>query len=103
MSERARSEDYRLTVELPGFEPDDVRVELLNDVLTIQGEKRESFEEERSRGSERSCRQFVQSFTLPSDADVDGLEASFSEGLLAITIPRRESSQPRTIDIETPR
>jgi HSP20 family protein len=95
---------YEVTAELPGMKPEDVHVELDQNVLTISGEKRIGFddgerEKKRSRWSERSYGRFTRSFTLPTDADSDQLQARFTNGVLAITIPKSAKSKPRTIDV----
>jgi HSP20 family protein len=95
---------YEVTAELPGLKPDDVHVELDQGVLTISGEKRTGFDDDqrsqrRSRWSERSFGRFTRSFTLPSDADPDQLQASFSHGVLTVKVPKSEKSKPRTIDV----
>ena len=100
-------DSYEVTVELPGMKQEDVQVELNQNVLTIAGEKRASFDDRaekgekkrRSRWSERSYGRFTRSFTLPSDADADRLQARFSDGVLTISIPKSEQSKPRTIQI----
>jgi HSP20 family protein len=100
-------DSYEVTAELPGMKPEDVHVELNQNILTITGEKRIGFGDEerqqkkRSRWSERSYGRFTRSFTLPRDADADRLEARFSHGVLTITIPKSEESKPRTIDVKT--
>ena len=98
--------EYEVTAELPGIKPEDVHVELNQNVLTISGEKRVGFgdekrEQRRSRWSERSYGRFTRSFTLPSDADSERMEARFSNGVLTIAIPKSEESKPRTIDVKT--
>jgi HSP20 family protein len=101
-------DSYRVTVELPGVKPEDVRVELNQNVLSISGEKRAGFgdsdeeqQKRRSRWSERSYGKFTRSFTLPRDADGDRLEARFAHGVLSISIPKSEESKPRTIEVQT--
>jgi HSP20 family protein len=93
---------YTITVEIPGVRKDDVHVELRDDMLVIQGEKKSEREEKKERGRyvERSYGSFSRAFTLPSDADGDRLEASFKEGVLSVRIPRREALKPKQIDIK---
>ena len=93
---------YTITVEVPGVKKDDVHVDLREGMLVIHGEKKSEREEkkDRSRYIERSYGSFSRSFTLPSDADADRLEASFKDGVLTIQIPRTEESKPRQIAIK---
>ena len=80
---------------------EDVHVDLQEGMLVIHGEKKSEREEKREHGRyvERSYGSFSRSFTLPSDADVDRLEASFKDGVLTIRVSRTEESKPRQIAI----
>jgi HSP20 family protein len=100
---RENDQRYAVTVELPGVRKEDVQVELENGMLTIRGEKTSEREEkqEQCRYSERSYGSFSRSFSLPSDADADRLEASFKDGVLSLTIPRIEQVKPRAIAIKS--
>jgi HSP20 family protein len=93
---------YTITVEIPGVRKDDVQVELRDDMLVIQGEKKSEREEKKERGRyiERSYGSFSRAFTLPADADAERLEASFEGGVLAVRIPRREALKPKQIAIK---
>jgi len=93
---------YTITVEIPGVKKDDVHVDLREGMLVIHGEKKSEREEkkERSRYVERSYGSFSRSFSLPSDADADRLDASFKDGVLTINIPRTAESKPRQIAIK---
>lgn len=86
---------------LPGVKPDDVDISIEGDTLTIRAsyneEQREAegdylFQELR-RGS------FDRSITLPGDLQADAATASFDNGLLTLTIPKREEAKPRKIKI----
>ena len=90
-----------LTAELPGFEKDQIDVQLEGGVLTLRGERK--FEEEKEgrnyRRVERSYGQFVRSFTLPNNVDREKVQATFANGLLEIALPKREEAKPRQIAI----
>jgi HSP20 family protein len=95
-----------VTVDLPGMGAADVNVAVEDGVLVISGEKVEVHEEgaeerqwlmrERMRGA------FRREIMLPSDTDVDAIDATFSQGVLTIVMPRRidESSRPRTVEVQ---
>jgi HSP20 family protein len=93
---------YTVSLEIPGVKAEDVHVELQEGMLTIRGEKRSEHEEknEQSRHVERSYGSFRRSFRLPADADGEHLDASFKDGVLAITIPKTEEAKPRTIAVK---
>ncbi len=98
-----REGKYNIHAELPGLEPKDVKVEVENDALVIQGERR--FEqEEKEAGMQRTERQyglFYRSIPLPEGAKVEQAKAKFHNGVLEVTIPVPEQQgNRRTIPIE---
>ena len=83
--------EYRITVELPGVDEEDVKVELEDNALRISGEKRLE-EEDKSKGYyrvERSYGSFQRVLTLPKDVDAAAIKAVHKKGVLAITLPRK--------------
>lgn len=93
-----------VSAELPGLSDKDVKVEVNNDVLTIEGERR--VEEERNEGgvhlTERRYGRFYRAIALPDGADVQKAKADFQNGVLRITIPVPETQQnQRQIPIQT--
>jgi HSP20 family protein len=93
---------YVVSAELPGVRREDVTVELVEGVLTIQGEKRSEreHERERQRSTERFFGAFTRSLALPSDADPERVDATFQDGVLTITIGKRVEQKPRIIDVK---
>lgn len=87
-------EAYIVTAEVPGFNKNEVEVELHNNVLMIRG-KRERKEGRRFLRRERtwSSAQFQRMLQLPGPVDPQGVTADFSKGELVITLPKRERSQ----------
>lgn len=87
--------------ELPEVKKDDVHVSLENNVLTIRGERK--FEDEKNRENyhriERSYGEFVRSFTLPATIDSNNVSAEFNDGLLRVTLPKREEAKPKQIEV----
>jgi HSP20 family protein len=92
---------FLVTMELPGVEKKDVIISVADDVLTVKGEKRNRSEAKDSsvRRFERSYGSFERSFTLPTAAKPDAIEAEFTEGVLTITIPKAEEVVPKQIDV----
>jgi len=96
--------DYTISVEVPGVDRNDVSLEVMNDTLTIRGEKKQ--EKENKDGgyytAERAYGSFQRMLNLPEDADQENIEAGFKDGVLTITIPRREipHSSARSINIK---
>lgn len=91
-----------LKAELPGIEPKDVDVRVENNVLTLRGERK--FDQEVKRESchrvERAYGTFTRSFTLPSVVDTQGIKAEFKDGVLRVTMPKREDAKPKQIQIQ---
>jgi HSP20 family protein len=90
---------YLLSAELPGVKREDVTVEVEAGVLAIRGEKKRAERDERRRVVERCYGAFARSFTLPSDADPERVEAAFKDGVLSITIAKREPRRPRAVAV----
>ena len=91
---------YTITVELPGVEQKDVKVLVEDDVLTISGEKKIERTDEKTHYTERSYGSFTRSFTLPNDADREGISANFAKGVLTLQIPKSASAPARAKEIE---
>ncbi len=93
---------YHVTVELAGARKEDVHVEVHDNVLTIQGEKKSEREEkqEHARYIERRFGSFSRSFTLPADARADQVAARLDNGVLTLDIPKSEQTKPRAVHIQ---
>ncbi|HXV74248.1 MAG TPA: Hsp20 family protein [Sphingomonadales bacterium] len=101
--ERRGEDGYRITMALAGFKPEDVKVTLEDDTLTVTGETKETEEEETREFIHRgiASRAFVRKFQLADSVRVTG--ANFDNGLLHIALQREipEHKKPREIAIET--
>jgi HSP20 family protein len=92
-----RDGKFNVNVELAGLEPKDVKVEVDNDALVIQGE-RKSESEDKTGGVQRTERQygyFYRSIPLPEGANVEQAQAKFHNGVLEVTIPASEQQSSR--------
>lgn len=93
--------DVVVKVELPEMKRDDIKVSFENNVLTIEGERQ--FRNEPAREQyhrvERGYGAFRRSFTLPATVDGTRVTANYQDGVLTITLPRREDSRPRQIQV----
>ena len=90
-----------VTAELPGIDANDVDVSVQENVLTIRGERRreETREDETFHRVEREYGVFERSFTLPRSADPNGIQANYRDGVLSLTVPKREEAKPKTLKI----
>jgi HSP20 family protein len=86
---------YTLSLELPGVERDEVQLEVEGDTLVISGEKRQEKDnsEENYHFVERHYGAFQRVLSLPTDADADNIRANFKNGVLRVTIGRREEAR----------
>jgi len=96
-------DQIRLVVELPGVKPEDVKIGLENNVLSIRGDKRQDKEEKEERWHryERTYGAFERSFTLPSTVDPDRIEATADNGVLTITMVKADRARPKEIPVRT--
>lgn len=94
---------YVLEADLPGVKREDVRVELDGDELLIAGEVREREREGVVRRQARMTGRFEYRATLPRDVDAERVEASLSNGVLTVRVPKSERVQPKRIEITSSR
>jgi len=90
-----------LKTDLPDVELKDVDVRVENQTLTIAGQRK--FESEDSRGYhriERSYGNFVRSFAVPEMFDTDKISAAYRNGVLTVTLPKKEAAKPRQVKVE---
>ena len=94
---------YLVKADIPGVAKDDIKITVDNDVLTIQGERKQEQEEENKHFHrvERFYGSFIRSFTLPDDADAAALKAAAQEGQLTVTIPKKVSA-PSASAVQVP-
>jgi len=95
-------ENIKVCADLPGMNKDEIEVTVENNVLTIKGEKKEE-RETKEKGyvrSERYYGAFHRSFTLPSGVDTNKVNANYKEGVLEITLPKREDAKTRQIKVD---
>lgn len=91
-----------LEADLPGLKAGDFELSIENNVLTLKGERK--FEKKADEGNyhrvERSYGSFTRSFTLPTTVEVNNVAADFKEGVLRVSLPRREETKPRQIQVQ---
>jgi HSP20 family protein len=99
-----RNGQLQVHAELPGLKPEDVKVEVTNDALIIQGERRYEHEEGQGQSyrSERRYGQFYREIPLPEGSNAEQARAQFRDGVLEVSIPvPQQASQRRQIPIST--
>jgi len=100
---RETEKSYILEAELPGFDEKEIEIRLDSNELTIESKKEEEKKEESdNRGyliRERRVSSFSRSFKLPENADSEGVNASFKNGILSLEIQKKAEAQARLIQI----
>lgn len=96
------NDSFVVSADLPGLNKDEIQIDLKDNTLTLKGEKK--FEEKVSEDNyirvERAYGSFVRSFTLPQNVDPEKIKAKYKEGVLEITIPKKEEAKPKQIKVE---
>jgi HSP20 family protein len=92
-----------LKADIPDVDPKNVGIQLENGTLTLKGERK--FENEQKNGKgfhriERSYGSFVRAFSLPDTVDGDKVKADYKNGVLTITLQKKEVAKPKTISVE---
>jgi HSP20 family protein len=95
--------DVTVRVNLPGLNPDDIDIQVEDDLLTISGEIKTSEEQENERYHyrERSYGAFKRSLRLADTIDAQNIDATYENGVLALALPKRPETQPKRIKVET--
>lgn len=102
-AEMIETEDgVQLLVDLPGHDVSSLQVKVEGDVLTLQSERKPLNADKPGNPlcSERPYGVFARSFTLPDGIDGSRCEARYENGVLAVTLPKREDARPKTIHVK---
>jgi HSP20 family protein len=93
-----------LTAEVPGIDEKDIEIKLEDNTLTLKGERKleKETKEENYHRIERSYGSFFRSFSLPNYVDHDKIQAEYQNGVLKITMPKRQESKSRKVKIIRP-
>jgi HSP20 family protein len=99
---REDSDKIYVEADLPGFKKDEVDITLENSTLTISAERRTEVKDEKQGDwllNERRYARFLRSFTLPPTVDESSVNAKLNDGILTITINKREETKPRKVKV----
>ena len=90
-----------LEAELPGMKQDDFDLSIENNVITLRGERKfeKTDETDNYHRVERSYGAFTRSFTLPQTVSAEGATAEYNNGVLRVTLPKREETKARRIQV----
>ena len=91
-----------LRLEVPGIPQEDLQINLENQTLTVKGERKfvQDEKEENFHRIERRFGSFVRSFTLPATIEADSVQANVENGILSVTLQKKEAAKPKQVKIE---
>jgi HSP20 family protein len=91
----------RVKMEVPGIDEKDIDVHLENNLLTVRGERKleKETKEENYHRIERSYGSFTRSFSLPNTVNPEDVKASYSKGVLSISLGKKAEAQPKQIKV----
>lgn len=96
-----KEKEFVVRVELPGFEPEEVKVELVGERLTIEAEHKEPAGEKEKEKAERAYVHVRREVTLPPTVETEKLEAVYRHGVLEVHLPRKAEAMARRIAVKT--
>ncbi len=102
---REAGDNFVLEADLPGFKKEDIHVDLSGDALTITAERHSEYEQKDKKGNYLRCERSYGSYSRSFDTtgiDTSKITAAYTDGVLRLTLPKREQVQPgaRRLEIE---
>ena len=93
------NDEVTVRAALPGIKADELSIEIKNDLLTIEGEKKADYADVSYLRKERTFGKFQRAITLPYAVDAGKIRAELKDGVLSITLPKSEDAKPKKIEI----
>lgn len=96
------NDSIRVKADIPGMNKEDIRVSVHGDTLTIEGEKKyeKEVKEESFIRTERAYGSFYRAITLPGTVDAANVKATYKNGVLELTLPKKEEAKPKEIKVD---
>ncbi len=92
---------FQLVADLPGVAKGDLAIHVEKNVLTLSGERQLAAAEGQAwQRRERTSGKFHRAFTLPSGIDSEAIQANFDNGVLTLTVPKKQEARSRQIEIQ---
>ncbi len=94
---------FVVKAEIPGVKAEEIQINVDGGMLTLKGERKQenSVEEKGYTRTERAYGSFERRISLPPTVDVDGVKASYTNGVLEIRLPKKEEAKPKRIPVQT--
>ncbi|MEM9400633.1 MAG: Hsp20/alpha crystallin family protein [Verrucomicrobiota bacterium] len=87
-------EAYSVLIDVPGVRKEDLKLRVENNTLYLETDRKFGFtKDEQARTTKRS-------YAVPDDVNVDAINAELSDGVLRLTLPKKEEAKPRNVDIK---
>ncbi len=88
-------DEFKLSFAIPGMKKDDFHIDVDGNMLTISSEKEETREEKENKYTrkEYNYSSFSRSFSLPEDISKDNIQAAYTDGVLHLTLPKKEEAK----------
>jgi HSP20 family protein len=95
-------EAFVLAFDLPGVKKEDLKIDVNGRTLRISGERKREAKKESQGFSSYECHvgKFSRGFTLPEGVDAGRVDATLTDGVLTVVVPKSEAEKPRTIEIK---
>lgn len=91
---------FQVIAEVPGLTKEDLNIRIQGNYLELSGSRQSDAPKDyKAHRVERNTASFTRSFTLPSDVDVEKIEAVLKDGLLTLSLPKAEAAKPKQISI----
>ena len=102
---RDNGDSFTLEADLPGFNKDDIHVDLTDDALTITAERHSDYEQKDKKGNYVRCERSYGSYSRSFDTtgiDTSNIKAAYTDGVLRLTLPKKQQILPasRRLEIE---
>jgi HSP20 family protein len=103
---REEDDAYILSALVPGLNAEDLNIQVLEDVLRIEGEYKQNSPVDKADEQDYLVRElpsgsFTRTLRLPSVIDADHVEAKIADGVLTLTLPKAESARPKKISVKS--
>jgi HSP20 family protein len=102
---KEKKNGFEIIADLPGVPPENIKVSMDSNVLTLKGQREAEAKQEDENYSrvERSSGSFYRRFSLPDNVDSSQIRAKNKQGVLVLTIPKKEPKRPQEINIDIER
>lgn len=98
---RETDDAFIVEASIPGINPDNLNINLLNNMLTIEGEVQPEEQEAKFHLRERPYGRFYRSIQLPTPVNSEQIEASYTNGVLRLHVPKAEEAKPKRIAVRS--